>query len=117
MKLSMRALGAAASALALVATACTSVLGVEPLPSATCNGAAGTDDCSSCYDVECCSELTDCSNNAACTAIVDCAGQCSAGGGFDSCLAACGAMSPSGVDAFNALYSCSSACTAACNSN
>jgi hypothetical protein len=67
--------------------------------------------------VECCSQLTVCLENAECKAIYTCAQGCSTGSGSESCLDACGAAHPSGVDAYNALFSCANACTAACASN
>ncbi|MGD0524582.1 MAG: hypothetical protein ABSE49_05545 [Polyangiaceae bacterium] len=116
MKSLARATGVALPVLLLLATACTSVLGVQPLPSATCDGDTPTDDCGSCINAECCAEEMACVDDSACQSIVDCADGCPTGDGFSACLDSCGTSNPAGIDDYNSLADCStSACTTACS--
>jgi hypothetical protein len=111
-----RLVGLSLAAIALVATGCTSVLGVTDPPSNTCGGATATTQCGLCLSASCCSQLEACAGDSDCVdGLLSCAEGCS---GDTSCLDQCAApYSSTTISEYNDLISCTnSSCPSSCGS-
>jgi hypothetical protein len=117
MRAVLRAVSALVVAPCLVATGCTSVLGVTDLPSNACGGATFTSECDVCMVSQCCPEELACAQDPQCTGnggLYVCALDCN---GDSSCLASCGqGYGASVISEANDLLACGAQCTSACAS-
>jgi hypothetical protein len=108
-------LGRVMLAALLLATGCTSVLGVTDPPTNTCGGATATGECSLCLYASCCAQVEACAQNTDCVdGLFSCTDGCDSGD--SSCLNQCASSySSTTIDEYNDLVTCTNtSCPSSC---
>jgi hypothetical protein len=96
----------------LLTTACTSVIGVNDVPNATCGGATASNDCGHCMFTSCCDAWVTCESSS-CGDLLTCFEGCASGD--TTCESACETAYPDGVNDADVLAQCAQQqCPSAC---